>query len=194
MRRLPGREEGECVGQERRCAGAQRPMAGHISSYTSCEVRPIEMLAAPRNRITTSKVAHSGLKYHRRGREYFATRIDRSTSIVHFDRYGLCGVLARAVASTCVMRMSELFLRTLRDDPADADVDSHRLLLRAGFIRRVSAGIYSWLPARRRGCCARSPRSSARRWTGPAPRRSRSRSCSRSSCGSAPVATPSTAT
>jgi prolyl-tRNA synthetase len=42
--------------------------------------------------------------------------------------------------------MSELFLRTLRDDPADADVDSHRLLLRAGFIRRVSAGIYSWLP------------------------------------------------
>jgi prolyl-tRNA synthetase len=44
------------------------------------------------------------------------------------------------------MRMSELFLRTLRDDPADADVDSHRLLLRAGCIRRVSAGIYAWLP------------------------------------------------
>ena len=44
------------------------------------------------------------------------------------------------------MRMSELFLRTLRDDPADADVESHRLLLRAGFIRRVSAGVYSWLP------------------------------------------------
>jgi prolyl-tRNA synthetase len=44
------------------------------------------------------------------------------------------------------MRMSELFVRTLRDDPADAEVDSHRLLLRAGFIRRVAAGIYSWLP------------------------------------------------
>jgi prolyl-tRNA synthetase len=44
------------------------------------------------------------------------------------------------------MRMSALFLRTLREDPADADVDSHRLLLRAGYIRRVSAGIYSWLP------------------------------------------------
>ena len=44
------------------------------------------------------------------------------------------------------MRMSELFLPTLRDDPADADVDSHRLLLPAGYIRRVSAGIYSWLP------------------------------------------------
>ncbi len=44
------------------------------------------------------------------------------------------------------MRMSALFLRTLRDDPADAEVDSHRLLVRAGYIRRVSSGIYSWLP------------------------------------------------
>jgi len=44
------------------------------------------------------------------------------------------------------MRMSELFLRTLRDDPADADVDSHRLLVRAGYIRKVAAGMYSWLP------------------------------------------------
>lgn len=42
--------------------------------------------------------------------------------------------------------MSQLFLRTLRDDPADAEVDSHRLLVRAGCIRRVSAGIYAWLP------------------------------------------------
>ncbi len=42
--------------------------------------------------------------------------------------------------------MSSLFLRTLRDDPADAEVESHRLLVRAGYIRRVSAGIYSWLP------------------------------------------------
>ena len=44
------------------------------------------------------------------------------------------------------MRMSALFLRTLREDPADAEVDSHRLLLRAGYIRRVSTGLYSWLP------------------------------------------------
>jgi prolyl-tRNA synthetase len=42
--------------------------------------------------------------------------------------------------------MSQLFVRTLRDDPADAEVDSHRLLVRAGCIRRVAAGIYSWLP------------------------------------------------
>jgi prolyl-tRNA synthetase len=45
-----------------------------------------------------------------------------------------------------VMRMSELFLRTLRDDPADAEVDSHRLLVRGGFIRRIASGIYAWLP------------------------------------------------
>ncbi|TXL61118.1 proline--tRNA ligase [Aeromicrobium terrae] len=44
------------------------------------------------------------------------------------------------------MRMSRLFLRTLRDDPADAEVPSHRLLVRAGYVRRVAPGIYSWLP------------------------------------------------
>jgi prolyl-tRNA synthetase len=44
------------------------------------------------------------------------------------------------------MRMSRLFLRTLRDDPVDAEVPSHRLLVRAGYVRRVAPGIYSWLP------------------------------------------------
>jgi prolyl-tRNA synthetase len=44
------------------------------------------------------------------------------------------------------LRMSSLFLRTLREDPADAEVPSHRLLVRAGYIRRVSPGIYTWLP------------------------------------------------
>src|SRR3954454_3636109 len=44
------------------------------------------------------------------------------------------------------MRMSQLFLRTLRDDPADAEVESHRLRVRAGCIRKVASGIYSWLP------------------------------------------------
>ena len=42
--------------------------------------------------------------------------------------------------------MTSLFLRTLRDDPADAEVESHKLLVRAGCIRKVSTGIYSWLP------------------------------------------------
>jgi len=45
-----------------------------------------------------------------------------------------------------IMRMSTLFVRTLREDPADAEVPSHRLLVRAGYIRRAAPGIYSWLP------------------------------------------------
>jgi len=45
-----------------------------------------------------------------------------------------------------ISRMSSLFLRTLRDDPADAEVPSHKLLVRAGYVRRVAPGIYSWLP------------------------------------------------
>jgi len=45
-----------------------------------------------------------------------------------------------------ILRMSTLFVRTLRDDPADAEVPSHRLLVRAGYIRRAAPGIYTWLP------------------------------------------------
>jgi prolyl-tRNA synthetase len=45
-----------------------------------------------------------------------------------------------------ITRMSELFLRTLRDDPADAEVASHKLLIRAGYVRPVAPGLYSWLP------------------------------------------------
>ena len=43
-------------------------------------------------------------------------------------------------------RLSQLFVRTLREDPADAEVDSHRLLVRAGYIRRQAPGIFAWLP------------------------------------------------
>jgi prolyl-tRNA synthetase len=42
--------------------------------------------------------------------------------------------------------MSQLFLRTLRDDPADAEIASHKLLIRAGYIRPIAPGLYSWLP------------------------------------------------
>jgi prolyl-tRNA synthetase len=45
-----------------------------------------------------------------------------------------------------ILRMSSLFLRTLREDPADAEVPSHRLLVRAGYVRRAAPGIYTWLP------------------------------------------------
>ena len=44
------------------------------------------------------------------------------------------------------MRQSAMLLPTLKEDPADADVISHRLMLRAGLIRQVAAGIYTWLP------------------------------------------------
>ena len=44
------------------------------------------------------------------------------------------------------MRWSRYFIPTLREDPADAEVVSHKLLLRAGVIRQLSAGIYSYLP------------------------------------------------
>ena len=45
-----------------------------------------------------------------------------------------------------MLRMSTLFLRSLREDPADAEVPSHRLLVRAGYVRRVAPGVFSWLP------------------------------------------------
>jgi prolyl-tRNA synthetase len=45
-----------------------------------------------------------------------------------------------------VLRLSTLFVRTLREDPADAEVPSHKLLVRGGYIRRAAPGIYSWLP------------------------------------------------
>jgi len=45
-----------------------------------------------------------------------------------------------------ITRLSELFVRTLREDPADAEVPSHRWLVRAGYIRRAAPGIYTWLP------------------------------------------------
>lgn len=47
---------------------------------------------------------------------------------------------------SAVTKLSQLFFTTLRDDPADAEVVSHKLLLRAGYIRQVSPGIFSWLP------------------------------------------------
>ena len=45
-----------------------------------------------------------------------------------------------------VQRLSRLFVRTLRDNPVDAEVPSHRLLVRAGYIRRAAPGGYTWLP------------------------------------------------
>ena len=64
------------------------------------------------------------------------------------------------------MRMSEFFLPTLKEDPSEAQIVSHRFMLRAGMIRQSSAGIYSWLPwdsgiEENRGYC---PRGTGPRW------------------------------
>ncbi|MFE7331463.1 proline--tRNA ligase [Streptomyces sp. NPDC057565] len=45
-----------------------------------------------------------------------------------------------------VQRMSRLMIKTLRDDPADAETLNHKLLVRAGYVRRTAAGIWTWLP------------------------------------------------
>ncbi|SCC79347.1 prolyl-tRNA synthetase [Bifidobacterium commune] len=59
-----------------------------------------------------------------------------------------CNVCSREYFRTMTkaLRMSTMFLRTLREDPADADVDSARLLQRAGYIRKAAPGIWTWLP------------------------------------------------
>ena len=44
------------------------------------------------------------------------------------------------------MRMSQYFLPTMKENPAEAQIASHRLMLRAGLIRQEAAGIYAWLP------------------------------------------------
>ncbi|AXE23248.1 proline--tRNA ligase [Streptomyces globosus] len=54
------------------------------------------------------------------------------------------------MATQHVQRMSRLMARTLREDPADAETLSHRLLVRAGYVRRSSAGVWTWLPLGKR--------------------------------------------
>ena len=56
------------------------------------------------------------------------------------------GTGARLSLTLVVTRLSNFFLRTLREDPSDAEVTSHRLLVRAGYIRRAAPGIFTWLP------------------------------------------------
>lgn len=51
-----------------------------------------------------------------------------------------------------LLRMSTMLLKTLREEPAEAEVPSHRLLLRAGYIRRAAPGGFTWL--RSAGWCS----------------------------------------
>lgn len=54
-----------------------------------------------------------------------------------------------------IMRLSQQYAPTLKEDPADAEIASHRLLVRAGMIRKVAGGVYTFLPLG----CASLPRS-----------------------------------
>src|SRR5689334_15563989 len=54
--------------------------------------------------------------------------------------------MLRRIRDDHVMRASQLLIPTLKETPADADIPSHRYMLRAGLIRRLAAGIYTWLP------------------------------------------------
>src|SRR5438874_13170681 len=56
------------------------------------------------------------------------------------------GPAARLSILRGLMRMSHLFARTLREDPADAEIASHRLLLRGAYVRKLMAGVYTTLP------------------------------------------------
>ena len=49
----------------------------------------------------------------------------------------------RASKQQTVLRMSQLYVPTLKEDPSDADIASHRLLLRAGFLRKTASGVYT---------------------------------------------------
>src|SRR3954452_25469873 len=61
-----------------------------------------------------------------------------------------CRAVRAAAILTPAMRLSHLFFTTLRDDPADAEMVSHRLLVRAGYVRQLGSGIYSLLPLGKR--------------------------------------------
>ena len=67
------------------------------------------------------------------------------------------------------MRLSRYFLPVLKETPSEAQIVSHRLMLRAGMIRQEAAGIYAWLPLSACACSRRSRPSCARRWTARAP-------------------------
>ena len=68
-------------------------------------------------------------------------------------------------------RLSEYLLPTEKQAPADAEAISHKLMVRAGLIRQMGAGMWTWLPAGLAGAPARRRRSSARRSTRSAARR-----------------------
>lgn len=65
---------------------------------------------------------------------------------------------------TEIMRLSEQYAPTLKEDPTDAEIASHRLLVRAGMIRKVTSGVYTYLPARHEGFVRKSSALFVKKW------------------------------
>jgi hypothetical protein len=91
------------------------------------------------------------------------------------------------------MKFSQSFIPTLKETPAEAEVISHKLMLRAGLIRKLSSGIYTWLPMGLR--VLRKVEAHHPRGDGPGrgPGDSHARRCSLPSCGRNPAAGSTTA-
>ena len=104
-------------------------------------LRPVAAAAATGRRSGRATTVGSG---SRRGGGHGSDGLSGATSGGRRDRQ--TGVRPAWETSPVLLRMSTLFLRTLRDDPADAEVPSHRLLVRAGYIRRAAPGGFTWLP------------------------------------------------
>src|SRR5437016_3459721 len=69
-----------------------------------------------------------------------------ATVAVHSNQETQIQLKSRLCKTTLAMRLSRLFLSTLKEAPAEAELVSHRLMLRAGLIKRLAAGIYTWMP------------------------------------------------
>jgi prolyl-tRNA synthetase len=68
------------------------------------------------------------------------------------------------------MRVSKAFIPTVKETPGEAEIPSHKLMLRAGLMRKVASGFYEYLPLGQKSSL-KSIRSSARKWKGQAPRK-----------------------
>src|SRR6516165_5253196 len=106
------------------CGSPERPSSSAVRRCSSGT--PRSRLPTPRKSRTRSTPARSNSPRARRGDFRRARALARLARCDHPD--------VRAV------------LRTLRDDPADAEVPSHKLLIRAGYVRPIGPGLYSWLP------------------------------------------------
>src|SRR3954469_23534350 len=82
-------------------------------------------------------------------RRHASTQVVRVPRRAHLTRHRLARPRRRGRYPSR-MRLSQLFFTTLRDDPAEAEMPSHRLLLRAGYVRQLGSGIYSLLPLGKR--------------------------------------------